>query len=424
MDDCKKKCPRENPHQIAISQFERAADALGLDENLRARIRMPDRVLKVNFPVEMSDGRIENFTGWRTQHNNSRGPYKGGIRYHPDVDECEVAALATWMTWKCAVVNIPFGGAKGGVRCNPKKMSQRELERMTRRYTREILSIIGPDEDIPAPDVYTNAQVMAWIMDTYSELKGKREPGVVTGKPVALGGSEGREEATGRGCFFTIAEAAKHLKINLKCSKIAVQGFGNVGSVTARLLFEAGAKIIAVSDSSGAIFNINGFNMPNLIEYKSKTGSVMGFSECISEFCSKEDLLGAPCDILVPCALENSITKKNASRIQAKIIAEGANGPTTPEADKILNDKGIFVIPDILANAGGVVVSYYEWVQNRERFYWKEKEINKILEERMTESFEKVLKIHLDKKVDMRLAAYILGVGRVAEATRLLGLWP
>lgn len=424
MDDCRKKCPKENPHQIAIAQFERAADALGLDENLRMRMRMPERVLKVNFPVKMDNGKVESFVGWRIQHSNARGPYKGGIRYHPDVDECEVAALATWMTWKCAVVNIPFGGAKGGVKCDPKKMSQDEIQRLTRRFVKEILSVIGPDKDIPAPDVYTNAQVMAWIMDTYSELNGKREPGVVTGKPVGLGGSEGREEATGRGCFFTIIEALKHLKVDLKGAKVVVQGFGNVGSVAARLLFEAGAKIVAVSDSKGGIYNIGGFNVPNLVEYKNKTGSVMGFPECVAEFCSKEDLLGAPCDILIPAALENSITGDNASRIQAKIIAEGANGPTTPEADKILFDKGVFIIPDILANAGGVVVSYYEWVQNREMFYWKEKEVNEVLKERMVESFKKVLSIHLDRKVDMRLAAYILGVGRVAEAIKLLGLWP
>ena len=341
------------------------------------------------------------------QHSIARGPCKGGIRYHPDVTLDEVRALATWMTMKCAVLNLPFGGAKGGVICNPKEMSKEELERLTRRYTSEISMIIGPERDIPAPDVYTNSQVMAWIMDTYSMNKGYSTLGVVTGKPLGLGGSKGRKEATARGCVFTIREAAEKMRIDLKKATAAIQGYGNAGSIAAKLLHEMGVKVIAVSDSKGGILNENGINPVDVLKHKEKTGSVINHPRCKN--ITNEELLELECDILVPAALENVITSKNAHNIKAKIITEAANGPTTPEADKILNKKGVFIIPDILANAGGVTVSYFEWVQDLQAHFWTEDEVNAKLENCMVESFNDVYEIHEKENVDIRMAAYMLG---------------
>lgn len=411
-----------NPYEIAMQQFDTAADKLNLEEGLRKKLRSTRRCLIVSIPVKMDNGKLEVFTGYRVQHNISRGPAKGGIRYHPDVTLDEVKALAAWMTWKCAVVNIPYGGGKGGVICNPKKMSQDELERMTRRYTSEIAPIIGPDQDIPAPDVYTNAQTMAWIMDTYSTLKGYTVLGVVTGKPIPLGGSLGREKATSQGCLYAIIETAKHLKINLKGATVAVQGYGNAGSNMAELIHKAGAKVIAVSDSRGAILNNKGLNPDEVLKHKQKTGSVVGFQDC--DNITNAELLELKCDILVPAALENVITTANASKIKARIVAEAANGPTTPTADQTLYHNNIFVIPDILANAGGVTVSYFEWVQNIERLRWKEEDINKRLLDNMITSFDTVYTMHQKHKVDMRTAAMMVAVDRVAEATRLRGIYP
>ncbi|MBI4547935.1 MAG: Glu/Leu/Phe/Val dehydrogenase [Ignavibacteriae bacterium] len=400
-----------------------AADQLELDYDLRMMMRNPERCLTVNIPVRMDNGRIESFQGHRVQYNTSRGPAKGGIRYHPNVTLDEVKALACWMTWKCAIVNIPFGGGKGGVPCDPKKLSTRELERITRRYTAGILPIIGPDTDIPAPDVYTNPQTMAWIMDTYSMMKGHSVPGVVTGKPVSLGGSLGRNDATGRGVFYTIREAVELLKLNLKNATVAIHGFGNAGTVTARLLQEAGAKIIAVSDSRGAIINTAGLNVREVIAFKERTGTVVGYPNA-EPMRSPDDVLYLSCNILIPAALENTITKENAAKIDTKIIAEAANGPITPDADKILFEKEIFIIPDILCNAGGVTVSYFEWAQDEQHVFWDESEVYVRLEKIMKTSFNDVVKIHRQRKVNMRLAANMLGISRVAEATKLRGLYP
>jgi glutamate dehydrogenase/leucine dehydrogenase len=411
-----------NPFDIASRQFDIAADHLNLDESMRKVLKNPKRQLVVSIPVKMDDGRIEVFEGYRVQHNVARGPAKGGIRYHPEVTLDEVKALAAWMTWKCATVNIPYGGGKGGVRVNPKNLSIGELERLTRRYATEIAPIIGPDRDIPAPDVYTNAQTMAWIMDTISMFKGHTELGVVTGKPVSLGGSKGRNEATARGCTFTIREACRVNGINLSGAKVAIQGFGNAGSIAAMLLYQMGARIIAVSDSQGGIFKEKGLDPEAVLEHKQKTGTVVGFSE--ADPISNQELLELECDVLVPAALENQITAQNAHRIKAKIIAEAANGPTTPGADQILKDRGVFIIPDILCNAGGVTVSYFEWVQNLYSFSWTEAEVNKYLEQTMVEAFDQVHQISKERRVDMRTAAYILAVGRVAEATQVRGIFP
>lgn len=407
---------------IAVQQFDIAAEALNLDEGIRNKLRHPKTCLSVNVPVRMDDGTIQTFPAYRVQHDVSRGPAKGGIRYHWNVHLEEIKALAAWMTWKCAVVDIPFGGGKGGIRCNPKEMSQGELERLTRRYTTEIFPIIGPERDIPAPDVYTNAQTMAWIMDTYSMHLGYTVPGVVTGKPVQVGGSKGRNEATGRGCTYVIEGAAKHLGINLNGAAVAIQGFGNAGSTSAELMNQLGAKIVAVTDSRGGIANTNGLDITKVVAHKNETGSVVGFEG--AEPISNEDILTIKCDVLIPAALENVITKKNASGVKAKIVAEAANGPTTPEADDILFDKGVFLIPDILANAGGVTVSYFEWVQNISRLYWKEDRVNSRLRESMAQGFQDTVKISKGRKVHMRTAAYMLGVGRVAEATELRGFYP
>ena len=412
----------DNAYDVALENFETAANALGLDSDVREMIKYPERVLTVTVPVRLDDGHIHRFEGYRVQHSMVRGPAKGGIRYHPQVTLDEVKALATWMTWKCAVVNIPFGGAKGGITCDPKRMSPGELQRMTRRYTSAILPLIGPEQDIPAPDVYTNPQTMAWIMDTYSMTKGYPIPGVVTGKPISLGGSLGRNEATGRGVFYTIQSACEHLRRPLKGATIAVQGFGNAGSIAAQLLHEAGAKVIAVSDSTGCVYNRNGLNIPELILLKALSGHVEGFPE--SEAISPAELLALKCDILVPAALENAIHAENASAVRATMIAEAANGPLTPAADRILESKGVFVIPDILCNAGGVTVSYFEWVQDEQHLFWEAQDVYNRLEHVMKTAFRDVLKIHLEKKVPMRIAANMLGIGRVAEAVQLRGIYP
>jgi glutamate dehydrogenase len=412
----------KNPYEAALENFDLAADALELDSNIREMIKYPERILAVNLPVRMDDGHIRRFEGYRVQHSTARGPAKGGIRFHPNVTLDEVKALSTWMTWKCAVVNIPFGGGKGGVTCNPKEMSMNEQERLTRRYASAILPIIGPQQDIPAPDVYTNSQIMAWIMDTYSMTKGYPIPGVVTGKPIALGGSLGRNEATGRGVYYTIQSTCDHLKIPLKGSTVVVQGFGNAGSVAAHLLDSNQAYVIAASDSRGCAYNKDGLDIPKLMLHKEKTGSVINFPA--SESISPEQLLALPCDILVPAALENAVHADNAANVKAKIIAEAANGPLTPEADVILERKGAFIIPDILCNAGGVTVSYFEWVQDEQHLFWEAQDVYNRLERVMKTSFNDVLKIHLERKVGMRTAANMLGVSRVAEATTLRGLDP
>ena len=411
-----------NPFQIAMHQFDRAAELMKLDPGLREVLRRPRRALTLSLPVKMDDGSVKVFEGYRVQHNSSRGPCKGGIRYHPGVTFDEVKALASWMTWKCATVNIPFGGAKGGIVCDPKHLSKNELERLTRRYAYEISPLIGPDTDIPAPDVYTDSQVMAWIMDTYSMTRGHITPGVVTGKPLFLGGSLGRNEATARGCMFVIQAACKVKGIYLKGATVAIQGFGNAGSIAAELLDGRGAKIIAVSDSRGGILNRKGLDIEALLQHKETTESVIGFKG--SEAIGNEALLQLDCDILVPAALENQITVANADRIQAGIIAEAANGPTTPGADAVLHKKGVMVLPDILANAGGVTVSYFEWVQDLQELFWDESDVNRRLEKIMVKAFDDVFKTAQKYKADMRTGAYILAIDRVATATQWRGIWP
>jgi len=416
------KTKGEQFQDAALRLFNIAADRLSLDPGLREKLKWPKRELTVHFPVKMDDGGIRIFVGHRVQHNVTRGPAKGGIRYHPDVNLEEVRALAALMTWKCAVVNLPFGGAKGGVRCDPKTMSLRELEGLTRRYTTEISILLGPESDIPAPDVYTNAQTMAWIMDTYSMHKGYSVPGVVTGKPISIGGSLGRNEATARGCVFTIKEAARIVGLDLGKATAAIQGYGNAGSISARLLHEAGVCVVAISDSQGGVFNKKGVNPLQAFAHKTQTGTVATFPE--GDRISNEELLQVPCDILVPAALEGVITKENAPRIQARIVAEAANGPTTPEADPILFENDVFIIPDILANAGGVTVSYFEWVQNLEMLHWSEDDVNRRLQDIMIRSFHEVRDVAAKEHVDMRTAAYMLAVGRVAEASMVRGVYP
>jgi len=411
-----------NAYTLALENFDAAADVLELNQDIREMIKYPERILTVTLPVRMDSGHIRRFEGYRVQHSTMRGPAKGGIRFHPNVTVDEVKALATWMTWKCAVVNIPFGGAKGGVTCNPKAMSMGELERLTRRYASAILPLIGPERDIPAPDVYTTPQIMAWIMDTYSMNKGYPVMGVVTGKPISLGGSLGRNDATGRGCYYTVLSSCQHLKIPVEGARVVVQGFGNAGSIAAKLFHAANAKILAANDSTAAIYNRNGLDIPKLILHKEQTGSLRGFPG--AETISPEDLLTLDCEILIPAALENAITVENAHAIRARIVAEAANGPVTPEADQILDRKGVFLIPDILCNAGGVTVSYFEWVQDENHLFWDEQDVNARLEKVMTRAFNDVLKIHLDRKVSMRLAANMLGISRVAEANRIRGLYP
>jgi glutamate dehydrogenase (NAD(P)+) len=407
---------------VAQEQFDHAAEKLDLDDGMRRVLRVPQRELTVNFPVTMDDGSVEVFTGHRVQHNVSRGPGKGGIRYHQDVTLDEVRALAMWMSWKCACVNIPYGGAKGGVVVDPKQLSMREVEGLTRRFTTEISPLIGPERDIPAPDVNTNAQTMAWIMDTYSMHHGYTIPGVVTGKPIAVGGSLGRNEATARGAVFTLLQWAKATGSPLTGARVAIQGYGNAGSIAATLLAEQGATIVAVSDSTGGIHNPAGLDPSKVSAWKREHGTVVGFPG--ADEVTNQELLELDCDILVPAALENQITKANAAKITAKVVAEAANGPTTPEADAILYDRGVFLIPDILCNAGGVTVSYFEWVQDMQSFFWTESRINESLKEIMDRAFEAVHDMAERHEVDMRTAAYMVAVARVAEATTLRGLYP
>jgi len=406
----------------ALEQLRIAAEKLELDPGLHEMLKYPKRTLVVSVNIKMDDGSVKTFMGCRVQHNDARGPFKGGIRYHPKVTLDEVTALAMWMTWKCAVVDIPYGGAKGGVCCNPKEMSKGELERLTRRYTSLILDLIGPYRDVPAPDVYTDAQIMAWMMDTYSQFKGYSVPECVTGKPLSIGGSEGRTEATSLGVMFCVREAAKHLGLKMKNAKIVVQGFGNVGWNVAKIAYDWGCNVIGVSDSTGGIYCPRGLNPYKVYEHKARTGSVLNLEGCKN--ITNEELLQLECDVLVPAALENQITKANADKIKAKIVAEGANGPTTPEADKVLNEKSVFLIPDILANAGGVTVSYFEWVQNLTREHWTLEEVNQKLERKMIKAFNDVYETSKSEGEPMRTAALMLGVGRVAEAIKTLGLWP
>ena len=412
-----------NPFEIALKQLDEAAKLIKLDDGLHQVLAHPKRVLTVSLPVRMDNGTIKVFIGFRSQHNDARGPYKGGIRYHPQVTIDEVKALSMWMTWKCAIAGIPYGGGKGGIVCNPKEMSEAELERMTRRYAYAIADIIGPLTDIPAPDVYTGGREMAWIMDTYSALKKNFvQPEIITGKPIAIGGSLGRNEATGRGLSFAVREAAKKLKINMKTATVAVQGFGNAGQFTAQLIEEQGAKVIAVSDSQGGVFNKNGIQIGALRKHKQKTGSVKGLSG--AKPISNEDLLETECTILIPAALENQITKRNAGKINAKVVAEAANGPTTPDADDVLYKNKILVIPDVLANGGGVTVSYFEWLQNLRREYWNENEVNERLDQNITKAFLDVYDIYEKYGINMRKASIVLAVNRVVEAIKIRGLWP
>jgi glutamate dehydrogenase/leucine dehydrogenase len=413
---------KPNPLDVALHQLKTAAEMLNLDEGIHAILRQPKRSLIVSIPVKMDNGQVQVFTGCRVQHNDARGPFKGGIRYHPNVTLDEITALAMWMTWKCAIVDIPYGGAKGGVCCNPKQMSQRELEHLTRRYTTMILDLIGPYRDVPAPDVYTNEQTMAWIMDTYSQFKGYSIPESVTGKPPIIGGFKQREDATSRGVVLCIREATKRIETRMKDAQVAVQGFGSVGWNAARILHEEGCKIVAVSDSKGGIYNPDGVNPLSVYEHKRKTGSVIGYAG--AKQITNEELLELNCDILVPAALENQLTRKNAPNVKAGIVAEAANGPTTPEADKILHEKGVSIIPDILANSGGVTASYFEWVQNLTRERWTEEEVNQKLETMMVKAFNDVYNLSKKEETDMRLAALMLGIGRVAEAIKTLGIWP
>ena len=412
-----------NPFEVALKQLDEAAKLIKLDKGLHQVLANPKRVLTVSLPVKMDNGEIRVFTGFRSQHNDARGPYKGGIRYHPQVTIDEVKALSMWMTWKCAVADIPYGGGKGGIICNPKEMSIGELERMTRRYAYAIADIIGPHTDIPAPDVYTGGKEMAWIMDTYSALKGNFvQPEVITGKPIAIGGSLGRNEATGRGLAFTVREAAKKLKLNMKAATVAVQGFGNAGQFASQLVEEQGATVIAASDSRGGIYNKSGMQVAALRRHKEKTGSVVGFPGAKS--ISNDELLETECTILIPAALENQITSKNAGKVKAKLVAEAANGPTTPEADDILYKNKILNIPDILANGGGVTVSYFEWLQNLRREYWTEAEVNERLDRNITKSFLDTFATSEKYGVNLRKASTVLAVNRVVEAVQLRGLWP
>jgi glutamate dehydrogenase (NAD(P)+) len=404
-----------------LQEFDGAARLLGLDPGIWKILTHPKRQITVSCPIQMDNGEIEVFTGYRVQYNITLGPAKGGIRYHPDVTLDEVTALAAWMTWKCAVAQVPFGGGKGGVICDPTRMSRRELEALTRRYVAEIIDAIGPDKDVPAPDVNTNAQVMAWVMDTYSMHVGHTATGVVTGKPVEMGGSLGRREATGRGVMITTREAAKHVGFDINGASVAVQGFGNVGSVSADLLQKAGAKIVAVTDWKGGVYNAKGLDIPAMIQYMQQHTTIDGFSG--GEPIDNAGLFGLDVDVLVPAALENQITTENAGAIKAKVIAEGANGPTTPDAHKMLHERGVFVIPDILANAGGVTTSYFEWVQNRHGYFWEEEEVNRRLEAKMCEAFKDVLDTSIKYKTDLRTAAYVVAISRVATVTKLRGMY-
>lgn len=411
-----------NPFQIAKQQFNRAADYLNLDLSTRNVLSSPKRQLIVSIPVKMDGGDVQVFEGYRVQHNIARGPCKGGIRYHPNVTLDEVKALASWMTWKCATVGIPYGGGKGGIICNPKVLSKGELERLTRRYAFEIAPIIGPDRDIPAPDVYTDEQTMAWIMDTISMIRGHTELGVVTGKPISLGGSQGRAEATARGCLYALREACKVTGMDLNGARVAVHGFGNAGANIARLVKADGARVVAAADSKAGIYSKDGIDIQAALNHKKETGSLAGLPGTTA--MAPEDVIGVDCDILLPSALENAITLVNVGTVKAKIIAELANGPTTPGADEVLAKEGVLLLPDILANAGGVTVSYYEWVQDQNSFFWSENQINEALEQTMRTAFNSVHATAQRYQTDMRTGAYILAVDRVAEATRMRGIFP
>jgi glutamate dehydrogenase (NAD(P)+) len=411
----------DNPFESMMSRFDRAAQLLNLDPDLYAVMRVPNRELKVYIPTRMDSGRIQVFEGFRVQHNFARGPAKGGIRFAPDVNIDEVRALAAWMTWKCAVVNVPFGGAKGGIICDPTQMSLGELERMTRRYAAELLDFIGPEKDVPAPDMNTNEQTMAWIMDTYSMHARHTVTAVVTGKPIDLGGSKGRREATGRGLLFVINEAVKRFKMSAGSTRVVVQGSGNVGGIAALLLHEAGYKVVAISDVHGGIHNPEGVDVPAALKYLQSTRSFEDYRE--ADAVNNADLLELDCDVLVPAATENQITSRNAKRLKCKVLAEGANGPTTANADKILYEKGIFVIPDILANAGGVTVSYFEWVQDRMGYFWREDVVNERLQDTMVASFNDLCRYADAHSVDTRTAAYMLAIDRVAYDTRMRGIY-
>ena len=409
--------------RLAVEQFDQAAETMRLDDNLRERLKLPQRSLVVSVPVRMDDGHVEVFTGYRVQHDSSRGPSKGGIRYHPNVNLGEVAALAMWMTWKCALADLPYGGAKGGVAVDPKALSRGELQRLTRRYAAELFPLIGPEKDVPAPDVGTDAQVMAWIMDTYSQQVGYAVPGVVTGKPLSIGGSLGREEATGRGVVSVTLEALRHLKLDIKNTTVAIQGFGNVGSHTARIMHECGARVIAVSDVGGGLYKSSGLDVPDLLTRTKTKGQPLQDTK-LGDRLSNEELLQLDCTVLVPAALSEQITKHNADRLRCRVLAEGANGPTTLEADRIVEDKGIFVIPDILANSGGVIVSYFEWVQDAQRFFWNAADIQNRLRDLMTSAFHRTLEFSRTKRTSMRMAALMSGIDKVAQAHLHRGLYP
>jgi len=409
--------------RLAVAQFDQAAEAMELDHNLRKRLKHPQRSLIVSVPVRMDDGHVEVYTGYRVQHDSSRGPSKGGIRYHADVNLGEVAALAMWMTWKCAVADLPYGGAKGGVAIDPKQLSRPELQRLTRRYAAEIFPLIGPDKDVPAPDVGTDAQVMAWIMDTYSQQVGYSVPGVVTGKPLSIGGSLGREEATGRGVVYVTIEALRHLKLDIRNTTVAIQGFGNVGSHTARIMQEYGGRVIAVSDANGGIYNSSGLDIPALLaRYKNGDQSLRDTK--LGDRLSNDELLQLDCTVLVPAALSEQITKHNAAKLRCRILAEGANGPTSLEADRILQDQGVFIIPDILANSGGVIVSYFEWVQDVQHYFWKATDIQERLHDILTSAFHRTLQFAVSKNTSMRMAALMSGIDKVAQAHLHRGLYP
>lgn len=410
-------------YRLAVGQFNEAAEAMHLDPNLRERLKVPQRSLIVSVPVRMDDGRVEIFTGYRVQHDSARGPSKGGIRYHPDVNLGEVSALAMWMTWKCALAGLPYGGAKGGVRVTPKSLSRGELQRLTRRYAAEIFPLIGPDKDVPAPDVGTDAQVMAWIMDTYSQQVGFAVQGVVTGKPIAIGGSLGREDATGRGVVYVTLEALRHLQLSIDRTTVAIQGFGNVGSHTALIMQQAGARVVAVSDVTGGLYNPKGLDVQELIRRYRGKGEAFAKID-MGDRITNEELLQLDCTVLVPAALSEQITGKNAAQLRCRILAEGANGPTTIEADRILSDKGVFIIPDILANSGGVIVSYFEWVQGVQRFFWKATDVQERLQDIIRDAFHRTLSFATEKRTSMRLAALISGIDKVAQAHLQRGLYP
>ncbi len=405
-----------------LKQYDLVADKLKLDDGVRGRLRYPKRSIIVSIPIEMDTGKMKVYKGYRVQHDITLGPSKGGIRYHPNVNLKEVTALAMLMSWKCALIQLPYGGAKGGICCNPAIMSQKEIERLTRRFTTEIIGSIGPEEDIPAPDINTNMQTMAWMMDTYSMQKGRTVLGVVTGKPLVLGGSLGREGGTGRGVFYMVEESTKVIGKELKGLRVAIQGFGNVGSIAAGLLFEEGCKVIAVSNSKGGIYNKGGINVKNLIQHAKKNRTITDFPDV--DNITNEELLALDCDVLIPAAIEGQITRYNANNIKAKIIVEGANGPTTPEADKILYDKNVLLVPDILANSGGVIISYFEWVQDLQFYFWKESEVQQRLRGIMVDIFNKVSLLSREEKIDMRTAAWMLGITRIAEAQKTRGLYP